>query len=132
VGGLVFIRFVVERLDAGSGRRQGLFQAAEELQRSDNLTTKDNEHLEVLLKWFSRHLKKPTRLSLSSRPHRKPQAISWFKAAATLHISKMREFQTILERNGIHVEIVTTARPGYIVYEDRFQVAAYPFAETPT
>jgi hypothetical protein len=63
---------------------------------------------------------------------RKPQAINWFKTAATLHISKMREFQTILERNGIDVEIMTTTRPGYIVYEDRFQVAAYPFADTPT
>ena len=128
----MFIRFVVKRLDVDSGRRQGLFQAAEELQRSEDLTAEDNEQLEGLFNWFSRHLKKPTRLSLSSRPHRKPQAINWFKTAATLHISKMREFQTILERNGIDVEIMTTTRPGYIVYEDKFQVAAYPFADTPT
>jgi hypothetical protein len=51
---------------------------------------------------------------------------------ATSHIGKMREFKTTLERYGIEVEIVTTARPGYIVYEDKFQVAAYPFADTPT
>jgi len=128
----VFIRFVIKRLDADSGRRQGLFQAAKELQTSDDSKTEDNEHLEVLFHWFNRHLKKPTRLSLSSRPHRKAQAISWFKDTATLHISKMREFQTVLKRNGIAVEILTTTQPGYVVYEDRFQVAAYPFADTRT
>jgi hypothetical protein len=128
----VFVRFVIKRLDADSGRRQGLFQAAKELQRSNDLPAEDNEHLDVLFSWFNQHLEKPTRLSLSSRPHRKAQAISWFKGAATLHIAKMREFKTILERNSIDVEIMTTTRPGYIVYEDRNQVAAYPFADTPT
>jgi hypothetical protein len=128
----VFVRFVITRLDADSGRRQGLFRAAKELQRCNNLSSEDNQHLEVLFSWFNRHLQMPTRLSLSSRPHRKAQAISWFKGEATLYVSKMREFKTILERNGIDVEIVTTTRPGYIVYEDRCQVAAYPFADTPT
>ena len=40
--------------------------------------------------------------------------------------------ERLKERYGIEVEIITTTRPGYIVYEDRFQVAAYPFADTPT
>ncbi len=128
----MFIRFVIKRLDADSGRRQGLFQAAKELKASADLTASDRKHLEALSSWFNRHLEKPTRLSLSSRPHRKAQAISWFKGAATLHISKMRDFQTILERYGVAVETITTTRPGYIVYEDKFQVAAYPFADTPT
>jgi hypothetical protein len=128
----VFIRFVIKHLDADSGRRQGLFQAAKKLKASADLTASDGKHLEALSSWFNRHLEAPTRLSLSSRPHRKAQAISWFKGSATVHISKMREFQTVLERNGIAVEILTTTRPGYIVYEDRFQVAAYPFADTPT
>ena len=128
----MFIRFVIKRLDADSGRRQGLFQAAKELKASADLTASDRERLEALSSWFNRHLEKPTRLSVSSRPHRKAQAISWFKGAATLHVSKMRDFQTILERYGVAIEVITTTRPGYIVYEDKFQVAAYPFADTPT
>ncbi|HEY1849859.1 MAG TPA: hypothetical protein VGG60_02455, partial [Candidatus Binataceae bacterium] len=121
-----------KRLDPDSGRRQGLFQAAKELRESGDLTAVDHQRLDAIRSWFNDYLEKPTRLSLSPRPNRKAQAISWFKDTATSHISKMRQFKTILERYGIEVEIITTTRPGYIVYEDRFQVAAYPFADTPT
>jgi hypothetical protein len=38
----------------------------------------------------------------------------------------------ILEAHGVVVERIRTQRPGYIVYEDEHQVAAYPFADTPT
>ena len=42
----------------------------------------------------------------------------------------MREYQRILEAHGIVVEMLVTQRPGYIVYEGAYQVAAYPFADT--
>jgi hypothetical protein len=128
----MFVRFVIKRLDSDSGRRQGLFQAAKDLTESGDLMAPDRQRLDAIRDWFNHYLDKPTRLSLSPRPNRKAQAISWFKDTATSHIGKMREFKSILERYGIEVEIVTTARPGYIVYEDKFQVAAYPFADTPT
>jgi hypothetical protein len=44
----------------------------------------------------------------------------------------MREFQRILGAYGIAVETIRTRRPGYVVYEDEFQIAAYPFSDTPT
>ena len=44
----------------------------------------------------------------------------------------MREFCLLLEEEGVPVEILRTRRPGYILYEDEHQVAAYPFADTPT
>lgn len=127
----VFIRFVTSRLDPDSGRRQGLFQAETELRESGDLSKEDRERLEALRSWFNLHLEKPTRLSWSKRSNRKDQAISWFKSQATAHVGKMREFQRILERYGIAGEVITTTRPGYIVYEDMNQVAAYPFADTP-
>jgi hypothetical protein len=71
-------------------------------------------------------------MSLSPRPHAKDQALSWFKDTATEHISQMRAFAAILELHDIQVEIIKTDRPGYIFYEDDFQVAAYPFADTVT
>ena len=46
------------------------------------------------------------------------------------HIGRMREYQRILEAHGIVVEMLVTQRPGYIVYEGAYQVAAYPFADT--
>jgi len=42
----------------------------------------------------------------------------------------MRELATILEGQGISIEVLQTEKPGYIVYEDNYQVTADPFTET--
>jgi hypothetical protein len=44
----------------------------------------------------------------------------------------MRELQRVLESHSLSVETIRTRRPGYILYEDEYQVAAYPFRDTPT
>jgi hypothetical protein len=41
----------------------------------------------------------------------------------------MHEMACILELNGVCVRVIKTQRPGYIVYEDEYQVVAEPFAE---
>ena len=53
----------------------------------------------------------------------------WFKASATAHIAKAREISFILEQNDVYVHEIKTRRPGYIVYEDEYQVVAEPFAD---
>jgi hypothetical protein len=126
----VFIRFVIENLDPDSGRRQGLFQAGRELRLSGRLSRHDEARHQILLDWFDTHLEKPARLALSSRPGAKAQTISWFRDTASEHIKKMREFQQLLEEYGLAVEIIKCGRPGYIVYEDEFQVTAFPFNGT--
>ena len=128
----MFVRFVVKQIDKDSGRRQGLFQAAKSLRESGTLGDADHRRLETIRDWFNEHLERPAKLAVSSRPHAKSQAISWFRDSATLHIAKMREFQEILERNGLVVEMINAKRLGYVLYEDEFQVAAYPFSDTPT
>ncbi len=57
-------------------------------------------------------------------------SISWFKHSATDHIDKMRQYAQILEAHDIYVNQMTTDRPGNIVYEDQFQIAAIPFNDT--
>lgn len=128
----MFVRFVIKRIDSDSGRRQGLFQAAKSLRDSGVLTAADHERLEALRNWFNENLERPARLSVSSRPHSKAQAISWYRDTATRHIAKMREFQEVLERYGLEVQMIRAKRLGYVLYEDDFQVAAYPFKDTPT
>lgn len=127
----MFMRFVISRRDLDSGRRQGLFQAGRDLLARGELSRGEVDAIDEIRVWFGTHLEAPTRLSLSARPNRKGQALSWFRATATEHIGRMREYQLILEGHGIPVETLTTERPGYIVYEDEHQVAAYPFADTP-
>jgi hypothetical protein len=128
----MLLRFVTETLDHRSGRRRGPFAAGKRLIQSGHLSAEDDDALEALWGWFNDNLQKPERLSLSARPHAKEQALSWFKDTASEHITKMREFAEILTRNDVPVSIIITTRPGYIIYEDKHQVCAYPFSDTPT
>ncbi len=128
----MFIRFVTDAIDDNSGRRQGLFQAAKALRESGKLQDTDHARLEDLRNWFNQHLERPTRLSVSSQHNRQEQAISWFKDTASEHIAKMREIQAILESYGVSVQMIKAKRLGYVLYEDEFQAAAYPFNDTPT
>ena len=38
----------------------------------------------------------------------------------------------ILNEQGVRTEMITSPRPGYVVYEDEHQIAAIPFSETAT
>ena len=53
----------------------------------------------------------------------------WFKASATVHLAKVREMSYIVEQNDEYVRVIKTRCPGYIVYEDEYQVVAEPFAD---
>jgi len=39
----------------------------------------------------------------------------------------MWEMAQILERNGHYVKKIRTAKPGYVIYEDEWQLVAEPF-----
>lgn len=128
----MFLRFVIPENDPDSGKRQGLFQAISDLQYEARLTVEEEDLYNDLRRWFNEHLERPTRFSRASRHNPSNVAISWFKDSATSHISKMRELAAILETHDIAVEVIQTDRPGYIVYEDNYQVCAEPFRETKT
>ncbi|PYV36444.1 MAG: hypothetical protein DMG06_30680 [Acidobacteria bacterium] len=128
----MYIRFVISDRDEDSGRRQGLFQAAAALRDAGVLDIYEEEQMDVLRKWFKEHLEKPKSFSRSRKPRATRVALSWFKDTAKLHIAKMYEFAAILEAHGVHVEVIRTTRPGYVVYEDEHQITAEPFSETGT
>ena len=127
-----FVRFVTPVLDKHAGRRLGSFTLAYGLIDADVLSKNDREELQILLKWFEAHLAEPDRLARGQRKHASPRAISWFRISATEHIKRMRSMCRILNEHGIRTEMITSARPGYIVFEDEHQVAAVPFKETTT
>lgn len=127
----MFIRFVVNRTHDDSGKRQGIFQTAYALWRTLP-SGYEADRLGNVLAWFNASLARPTRLTRSRRPHRKAQAICWFKRDARYHLARAHEMRHILEAHGIAVEMITTRRPGFVVYQDDVQVAAYPFSDTIT
>ena len=127
----MYIRFRIAEKHHLSGRPLGLFGAIYDLQSAGQISAPELERSRALVGWFGDELPVPTRLSKSSKTHATPVALSWFKDSATKHISKMRDIASILEEHGVRVRMLTTKKPGYIVYEDDFQVAAQPFPDTP-
>jgi hypothetical protein len=125
----VFVRFVVPVRDEDSHRLTGVFQAACRL-RDGDLPDADARRLGLLLRWFDRHLPAPARLSRSRRRHAHAEAVCWLRQGATGRLEKLRELAALLDRHGIATRRLRTRRPGYIVYEDEYQVAAVPFRDT--
>jgi hypothetical protein len=127
---MAFIRFVIPQNDKDSGRRQGLFQAISDLEHEGVLLSHEQATYDQIYEWFRKHLRRPSRLARASKAHAKNMALSWFKGSAAEHIRKMHEISEILRAHGVTVDVIRTDRPGYVVYEDAYQVAAEPFNDT--
>jgi hypothetical protein len=118
-----YIRFVIGRKDEDSHVEQGIFQAAARAMEWRDITGADADELKELQTWFGRNLEKPT----SFARNKLRLGICWFKTGANEHISRIWEMVRILERNGIFVKKIKTDRPGYVIYEDDWQLVAEPF-----
>jgi hypothetical protein len=119
-----YVRFVIiGRKDEDSHVELGVFQAAAQALEWHNITDSDADELNELRAWFSENLGKPT----SFGPDKLRLGICWFKIDATEHISRIWEMVRILERNGIYVKKIRTDKPGYVIYEDEWQLVAEPF-----
>jgi len=123
----MFIRFVPITEVAESEYHWSLFGAIGHLQDSGDVADDARARLSEIDAWFKGHLPEPYRLSRSSKPHANDNAVCWFKASAHECIGKLREAVSILDEYDITVQMLTTDKPGYIVYEDKFQIAAVPF-----
>ncbi len=128
----MYIRFVISEIHKNSHKRQGIFQAIYDLKDAGKLFAYEEHHINGILSWFATYLKNPSSFTKSKTPHAIEKAISWYKDTATEHISKMWEIVAVLEVHGIKVDVIKTDRLGYIVYEDKYQIAAEPFKETST
>jgi hypothetical protein len=127
----MFLRFVTTEVHEESHRALGLFQAAARLRDKQVLSDEEEAILSEIRDWFSRNLKKPTRFTTAKPPYyrKRQNGISWFKGSAHEHIDKMREMVALLKHHDVPVQMIKAARPGYIVYEDNFQIVAVPFAD---
>jgi hypothetical protein len=120
-----YVRFVVGREGEDSQVERGIFQAAALALELVNITGSDAEELKNLLAWFGKHLEKPTSLGRDKFRF----GICWFKAESTEHVSRIWEMVRILERNHIYVKKIRTDKPGYVIYEDGWQLVAEPLSK---
>jgi hypothetical protein len=118
-----YVRFVIDRKDEDSHVEQGIFQAAGQALEWQNVTGSDADELKELRAWFNENLEKPS----SFGRNKLRLGICWFKTDAAEHISRIWEMVHILERNGVYVKKIRTDKPGYVIYEDEWQLVAEPF-----
>lgn len=126
----MYLRFVLLEDHPDSGVRAGPFAAAYKLRDEGDFTETERQELSALIDWFKAELKVPERFSRSSSKghyRRAAKGISWLKDSATDHVQKMHRVAQILRDHGYHVELVRSANPGYLVYEDDHQIVAEPF-----
>jgi hypothetical protein len=123
------LRFVVTQLDRDSQVRQGLFHAVAELRDGDRLNGAELDRLDELRAWFRGRLPVPARFDRGQKV-RASRGICWFKDGAVEHLAHARELVWLLHEHGVVVHELWTQRPGYIVYQDRWQLVAEPFRDT--
>ena len=97
------------------------------LWRGGHLTPAEEAWWAEVRSWFNLKLEKPERFARSRRRGAASAGISWFKESAVRHIARAREVASLLAEHHIASRMVRTDKPGYIVYEDEFQVTAEPF-----
>jgi hypothetical protein len=125
------IRFVTRNRHPPYGHRTGVFKAAYALWRRQTLKAAEQDELRALLDWFEAHLATPARLTRSQYPRAQKTAVSWMRATAHDHMTRLRRLAAIVEAAGLQVTELRTRRAGYVVYQDEQQVVALPFSDTP-
>jgi hypothetical protein len=116
----MYLRFVTTRIDKASHRQQGVFAASYALLDSGNLTREESDHVRQIQIWFNTNLPTPPKTFDAHR------AIFWFKSSAEESIKNVWELVHLLRQHGHHVEVQKCRRLGNILWEDQFQVAAFP------
>ena len=131
----MYLRFVTERVSQHDGRRQGFFQTCYSVWRAPETPDYVAEEIRCLLDWFEANLDEPAAFDKSTSKknivNRHAVGLSWFRPEASEHIAKAFEAAAIIEEFGFPVTVLKSTRPGYIVFEDTFQIVAIPFADTP-
>lgn len=117
----MYLRFTLPELDPDSGREYGVFQAAHRLVESERLADWEDRQLREALRWFNVQLPAPK----CYRRGRKT-TICWFKKDARTCVNRIWEMIWIMREHGFNPLLFTTSRPGRVLYEDAFQVAAIP------
>ncbi len=122
-----YLRLCLVRRDERFHLQQGFLRAAGRLRNSGTMSEEDSARLRETLRWFNRNLPAPRRL-------RRVHAVFWFKAEIVRErpelLRKIAELGRLLILSRHRLMWIKTDRPGKVVYEDAYQVAAVPFTET--
>ena len=122
----MFIRFAATSIHEESRVAGGIFCAAYEVRDVWPLEEYEHWQLREVLDWFDENLRRPTRLSISRRGHARMHGVCWLRHTAKDHLRKMWELADLLQRCDRVIRAIKSERPGFVIYEDAFQVIAVP------
>lgn len=130
----MYLRFVQHGLVDGMHAREGILQVAGQLSQDPLVPASVQVEIKKICEWFNENLSAPNRFSKSrakGQYRRRTKGLSWLKPTATEHVAKAFELGNLLEGQGCMIEVLKAHRVGHVVYEDKHQVVAEPFATTP-
>ena len=123
----MFVRFVVGTSAENPAWLTGVITEARILRDQGELHNYEESLLEEVFEWFNSNLPCPPFKEKLQRGEWTPDAVSWFRSEAKESIGRIWDIIALLKEHGVPVRLVSTAKPGEIVYADDFQVVA----ETP-
>ncbi len=123
----MFVRFVVGADFENAAWLTGVVAEARLLGDEGELYEYESARLDAIYDWFNEHLPCPPFEMKLRTGEWTPDAVAWFCAEAKAPIQRTWDIVAILREHGIAVRMVTSEKPGRIVYEDEYQVVA----ETP-
>ena len=124
----MLLRFVISDRDERTGQQTGLMTVAYRLLRAGDLLHGDEEELRSHTKWLETNLPIPTRFARKRNvAHKETHGASWVRSSALEAIRCLHAIADIARRHEYSIEVIQTERPGYVVYQDEWQVVAEPF-----
>jgi hypothetical protein len=123
----MFVRFVVGADGENAAWLTGVITMARNLRDEGELYAYESDRLEAIFDWFNEYLPCPPFQEKLGSGEWTRDAVAWFRPEATEPVRRIWDIVAILREHGVPVRMVTTRKPGKIVYEDPYQVVA----ETP-
>ena len=120
----MFVRFVVGTETENGFWLTGLFTMAREMRDRGDLYQYESEWLDEIFEWFNANVPCPPFGEKRRSGKWSEDAVSWFRDNAGEPLQRMWDLVALLREHGVPVRVVTTDKPGKIVYSDEYQVVA--------
>ena len=125
----MFVRFVVGGESENKFRLDGVITVSSLLRDQGELFDHESTQLEETFEWFNRYLPCPPFRRKFRSGEWTRNAICWFYDRAGEPITRIWDIVAILREHGPIVRMITTHKPGKIVYSDLYQIVAERRAE---
>ncbi|MEU6546754.1 hypothetical protein [Streptomyces sp. NPDC046859] len=113
------------------GRFTGVFGLVNNLAREGRLSEEQDAFRRRNNRWYDAAYTDPSTVDTSVYDDNvNPGAAAWFKPSATHLLARVPGYLEILSAHGVDCQVLRSAAPGRVVYEDDVQIVVVPYART--